>query len=365
MSQKGFFKIAAIPFIVVIAGIAVYFFITNKSKEFKLVDAFSGQSISNTDVRIYSENGIRCVTAPCSTEGQEWLGKSDSQGIILVPSKVINVVTGITATGYKSGRDLSKDAERLSSNSWLIELDPDSKIDNSERRIKLIDSQTQKSLPNITFWVVNNQNCRPPQCQYFSFTGKTNSIGNAYYPISSIAKDIDISYVFVSGYKFAKFPAGWVNYKVALEKETPAVSIDPTPYTPTWKETVYNQLRKLSNWKAEENISDWQIVDLDRSHLSGFPKGKIFRMSKSFNEAGFPGPNVDQQIQQAADDQKALENVVKDVLADNGWKFTAGPTEGGFYHDYLYVKDNHPLILQIGTRDAVTGGMYISIQFLY
>ena len=174
---------------------------------------------------------------------------------------------------------------------------------------------------------------------------------------------MDISWIFVSGYKFAKFPSGWVNYKIVMEKEI-STSQNPNSYVPTWKETVYNQLRKISNWK-EEDISDWQLVDLDLSYLGSFTKGNIFRLSKSFNETGFPGPNVDQQIQYTANEQKALENVVKNVLADNGWKFTVGPTEGGFYHDYLYEKDNHPLVLQIGTRDAVTGGMYISIEFQY
>lgn len=135
--------------------------------------------------------------------------------------------------------------------------------------------------------------------------------------------------------------------------------------TSTWEEVIYNQFRNLTDWRIKENLSDWGVIDLDRNKLDNFPKGKLFQISKSFNETGFPGPNVDQQIQQAANELKALENSVKKVLADNGWKFVAGPTEGGFYHDYLYVKDNRPLILQIGTRDAVTGGMYVSVQFLY
>jgi len=219
--SRGFSKILAIVFVIILIGVAIYFLLDNRSREVKLVDAFSGQPISNTDVRIYSDNGIRCITTPCNTEGQEWLGKSNDQGVILIPSKVINVVTGITATGYKSSRDLSRDAEKLSGNSWLIELDPDSKIDNSERRVKLIDSQTQKPLANTTFWIVNNQSCRPPECKNYIFSGTTNSIGNSYYPISSIARDIDIiSWIFVSGYKVAKFPTGWVNYKAILEKET-------------------------------------------------------------------------------------------------------------------------------------------------
>ena len=182
----------------------------------KLIDAFSGQNISNTDARVYSDNGNRCITTPCNTEGQEWTGKSSNDGIILIPSKVINIVTNITTTGYKSGRDLNRDSEKIDNNNWLIELDPDSKVDNLERRLKLIDFQAQKPLANTTIWVINNQNCNPPQCSNYSFTGTTNSQGNIYYKISLIS---DSSWIFVNNYKVAKFPTGWVNFKVILEKE--------------------------------------------------------------------------------------------------------------------------------------------------
>lgn len=229
MKEKGFVKIILVAVVVILVGIVGYFALINKSVsvpkiplpktgtiKVKLLDAFSGQTISNTDVRIYSDNGIRCFTAPCNTEGQEWTGKSDDGGVISIPSKVINVVTTMTATGYKSGRDLDKDSEKIDNNNWLIELDPDSKIDNFERRLKLIDSQTQKPLSNTTLWITNDQNCRPPQCSDYGFTGTTNNQGNVYYQISSIK---DNSWVFVNNYKVVKFPTGWVNFKVILEKE--------------------------------------------------------------------------------------------------------------------------------------------------
>ena len=230
MNQKGFSNILIILVVAILfAGIAGYFVLTGKSGpvpkiplpktgsiNVKLFDAFSGQAISNADERIYSDNGLRCITAPCNTEGQEWTGRSDNNGSNSIPSKVINVVTTIAASGYKSGRDLNKDSEKIDNNSWFIELDPDSKIDNFERRRKLIDSQTQKPLSNTTMWITNSQGCRPPQCSDYSFTGITNSQGNIYYQISSVK---DNSWVFVNNYKVVKFPTGWVNLKVTLEKE--------------------------------------------------------------------------------------------------------------------------------------------------
>lgn len=165
-------------------------------------------------------------------------------------------------------------------------------------------------------------------------------------------------------YQWQDSPDDLINVDFGIPQVISSFKLTNTA-NPTWKESTYNQLKNLTDWKVEENLSDWRLIDLDPSQLNKFSKGKIFEMSKGFNDTGFPGPNVEQQINQAKAKQTALENAVKKVLADNGWKFVVGPTEGGFYHDYLYVKDNHPLILQIGTRDAVIGMMYISIQFQY
>jgi len=227
-NNTGFIKIILLTLVVIFVGIAGYFALINKSGpvskipflktgtiKAELLDAFSVQAISNTDVKISSDNGMRCFTTPCNTEGQEWTGRSDDDGIISIPSKVINAVTTITATGYKSGRDLNKDSEKIDNNNWLIELDPDNKIDNFERRLKLIDPQTQKPLSNISLWITNSQNCQPPECSDYSFQGTTNKLGNVYYPISAVK---DNSWIFVNGYNSKEFPTGWVNYKVVLEK---------------------------------------------------------------------------------------------------------------------------------------------------
>lgn len=230
MKQKVFLNILILLLVVIIfVSIATHFLLVNKFSSIlknhhskvgtinvKLLDAFSGQIISNTDVKIYSDNGIRCFTTPCNTEVQEWIGRSDNNGIISIPSKIINVVTTITATGYKSGRDLNKDSEKIDNENWSIELDPDIKIDNFERRLKFIDSQTQKPLSNTTVWIINSQSCHPPQCLDYSFTGVTNSQGNIYYQVPSVKNN---SWVFVNNYKAVELPMGWTNVKVILEKE--------------------------------------------------------------------------------------------------------------------------------------------------
>ncbi len=147
----------------------------------------------------------------------------------------------------------------------------------------------------------------------------------------------------------------------ACNSNQPVKQPDNIPaQTTTWKDIVNNQFKNLTTWK-EQSVSDWQLTDLDSVKLNEYENGKVFEMSKSFNDNGFAGGDIDQVGSQ----QTALESSVKKVLVDNGWKYIVGPTEGGFYHDYLYVKDGHPLVLQTGTRSAVTGGMYIRIKFEY
>lgn len=151
--------------------------------------------------------------------------------------------------------------------------------------------------------------------------------------------------------------------------QTPVAVSENTVEIPaaSWKDVVYNQFFNLTDWKVQDNLSAWQFADYtyekERStQLKKYGAGGIILLSKSFNENGFVNPGDDQK---AYTDQKVLEDSIKKVLSDNGWVPVAWPTEPGFYTDYLYVKDNHPLDFQVGTRDAVTGGMFVRIEFQY
>ncbi len=141
-------------------------------------------------------------------------------------------------------------------------------------------------------------------------------------------------------------------------------------YTPDlqYKKEVLAQFQNLAFWSTEDKISDWRANTLDQTVFSKFPIGRVYRMTKSFNQDGFTGPNFEgyeKQSNQARADQKLLEDNVRKALVDNGWQLTVGPSEPGFYQDYLYMKNGHPLVLSTGERDAVIGMMYVSIQFQY
>lgn len=67
-----------------------------------LTSKSSGKPITRTKVRIYSDNGIRCIQAPCPTNGKSWEGITDQNGVIIVPKDHIQVTTSISPKGYQA-----------------------------------------------------------------------------------------------------------------------------------------------------------------------------------------------------------------------------------------------------------------------
>jgi len=130
-----------------------------------------------------------------------------------------------------------------------------------------------------------------------------------------------------------------------------------TPITITTTDVslnVYNQLNNLTTWTIKNNQSDWLLQMLEPNQMTKYSKTNIVAMYKTFNENG--------TTTTTATDENTFADSVKTLLANNGWTLRASPTEGSAYSAYLYENNNQPLILTIGTRDAVTGGMFVSVQ---
>jgi len=174
--------------------------------EILLLDGYSAQPIASTGVDVYSDNGIRCIKAPCNTGGQSWQGETDASGVVRLPSRIVNKVTNVSAAGY-AGAELSRDGQRRTGRLQL-ELDPRAKtepehIEQAARRFKIVDANSGQPLKRTTLWVVRSSSCVPPGCKDFSYSGPTNSLGNVYLPIFKIK--IEDSWIAVTGYANQKF----------------------------------------------------------------------------------------------------------------------------------------------------------------
>lgn len=185
----------------------------------QLLDADTTHPISATTIDIYSDNGVRCVRAPCPTEGRSWQGQTDPNGWLQIPSEVFNRVTHLDAKGY-GGRELMENAIPIEPGIWKVSLDPERRLDNQERPLRLFDARNHHPLARIDVWITESRTCHPPDCEHYSFHDTTNNLGYVYYSLSGITKN---SWIHASGYKPELYKPGAVNYKMVLK---PAESRD-------------------------------------------------------------------------------------------------------------------------------------------
>jgi hypothetical protein len=152
----------------------------------QLFDAWSGQRIANADIKVESNNGVVCRTAPCPKNAKQWLGRSDDAGRVIIPRPVLQFDTYVS-TELHEGADL-KEAVPGASDTWVIELFPKRLKDAGEvdvrgdkltgldlRGYKLLAARTGKPLANkavrIEFPLIG------------PLDTKTNSLGYVFFPL--------------------------------------------------------------------------------------------------------------------------------------------------------------------------------------
>jgi hypothetical protein len=91
----------------------------------RLVDARTMRPIAGSEVTVYSDNGTRCIAAPCPTNGKEWKGRTDAAGYVTIPRSAIQLATNISTRTHSA--DLIAKAKRSGRNGWVVEMtSPDS-----------------------------------------------------------------------------------------------------------------------------------------------------------------------------------------------------------------------------------------------
>jgi hypothetical protein len=82
-------------------------------------DKATNQPIAHQAVTIYSDNGIRCIKAPCPNNGKQWQGKTSDRGVVSIPRSVIQSSTSITVAGYPT-TNLGKNIQPLGKEIYKI-----------------------------------------------------------------------------------------------------------------------------------------------------------------------------------------------------------------------------------------------------
>lgn len=152
----------------------------------QLFDAFSGQPIANTNIKVESNNGIACVKAPCPDNARERTGRSDVAGRVTIPKSVIQSLTYVSTELHQVAR--LDDALPGAANVWVIDLFPNRLKEAGEierrgekltgldlRGYKLVDAETGKALANTRVRI------EFPLSD--ALDTKTNLLGYVFFPV--------------------------------------------------------------------------------------------------------------------------------------------------------------------------------------
>ena len=84
-----------------------------------VIDETTNKPITNRSIQIDSQNGLNCIKAPCPTNTKHWEGRTNRQGVVFIPQKVVQSYTLLTMKGYRE-KTFDKDLRQSSEASFLL-----------------------------------------------------------------------------------------------------------------------------------------------------------------------------------------------------------------------------------------------------
>jgi hypothetical protein len=184
---------------------------TGDSVTVQLLDAVTAKPVAGANIELGSDNGIRCVRAPCPTDSREWTGSSDASGRITIPTTVLNASVNLTSGVYHG--DLASDASPGEHGAWALELFPDDSSNQPAHPLKLTDARTHEAIANTPVRIES----RIGGNTFVNAT--TNALGYVFVPFAVMAKGEDNCWIVAPGYRDAHVDFAWVRHKMLLERK--------------------------------------------------------------------------------------------------------------------------------------------------
>ncbi len=180
------------------------------SVQVKLVDALDARPLANAEVQLSSDNGIRCVRAPCPTASRSWQGRTDAGGRVTIPTNVLQASSSVTAAGEEG--DPIEDSEPESSGVWLTPLfPPDSGL--APHPILLIDDTGGRPVANAQVDIDYRAGPRSGR-----MASRTNALGYLLVPFEVVARASDSTWVIVPGYRRTQLDFAWARRRTVLRR---------------------------------------------------------------------------------------------------------------------------------------------------
>jgi hypothetical protein len=183
---------------------------SGESVHVRLLDATTTKPIANTNVEVQSDNGIRCIRAPCPTDGKEWKGSSDSNGRVTIPRSALNTTANIKTAGYDG--DLVGDATSDAKGEWSVELFSDACADLCAHPIKLRDARSHEPIANALVLIEIRSTTAHDVA-----SATSNALGYVFVPFVIMAKGTEDSWVIVDGYRDAKIDFAASHRKIQMK----------------------------------------------------------------------------------------------------------------------------------------------------
>lgn len=189
----------------------------------RLLDAVTAMAIANTDVEIRSDNGMRCIRAPCRDNAKRWNGRTDAGGSVTAPVDALQVVTSIRTPGHHA--DLIEDSSEAADGAWIVEMLPRNAPADLEFHpldFKLIDDASRRAIADTPVRIAFGRTG--------GFEGTTNSLGYVFVPVEALLGDTADSWplardaepefarIIVAGYRTAQTDLARANRKVLMER---------------------------------------------------------------------------------------------------------------------------------------------------
>jgi hypothetical protein len=148
----------------------------------RLVDAVTTRAITNTEVEVSSDSGIRCVQAPCPTNEKRWTGWTDTEGSVMIPIDALQVVTSMRTSAHYA--DLINDSYAAVDGVWAVDMFPRNAPQELEFHpldLKLIDARTLAPISDTPVRITLGRTG--------GFEGTTNSLGYIFVPVEALLGD--------------------------------------------------------------------------------------------------------------------------------------------------------------------------------
>jgi hypothetical protein len=176
----------------------------------ELVDVVSATAIPDVPVEVFSDNGIRCMRAPCPTNGRTWRGRADSAGRVRIPTTVLQATVSLRTPGHFG--DLVADSEPDGAGGWIAELFPDDSASTAPHAIKLIDARSGRAIANARVRL----DFRARAGGRESRQAVSNSLGYIVVPLEVVARSAEDTWVTVPGYRRTRLDFAWARHRTRL-----------------------------------------------------------------------------------------------------------------------------------------------------